>query len=401
MTPAQWEALGIPVNLAFLFHQTDQDRYVAFYPSPGGATESLLDLASWDEVVAGDPLLRRAGPGRRGRAAAPARRRRSSATWCRSTRATSWSASSASTGKASPAARRSGGGSTRSSPGSRSAAVVDLDFTCTGADADRYAATPTILLHLRITETTGTPVHALALRCQIRIEPIRRRYNDEEAEGLADLFGDRSRWGETLKPLQLAFVTQMVPGLHRLDRRRPPPAVQLRLRRRRAQVPVRGARRRRAAVAAVQRDDLHRRPGHRSVTPVAWQKETTYSLPVAVWRDAMDQHFPGAAWLQAAAGDLRQALPLPGAGGAAGLGRRDRAAAEGDSWNEPSVRRRPAGRGRAAVRGLRALPVPGLGREEPGPLAVRRTDAAGLRALDPSERSWSQTECLLDGDGAD
>jgi hypothetical protein len=57
MSAAQWEALGIPVNLAFMFYQSDQARHVAFYPSPGGATESLLDLASWDEVVAADPLL--------------------------------------------------------------------------------------------------------------------------------------------------------------------------------------------------------------------------------------------------------------------------------------------------------------------------------------------------------
>lgn len=57
MTAVQWESLGIPVDLAFMFHQTDQGRHVAFYPSPGGATESLLDLASWAEVVAGDPLL--------------------------------------------------------------------------------------------------------------------------------------------------------------------------------------------------------------------------------------------------------------------------------------------------------------------------------------------------------
>ena len=57
MTAVEWESLGIPVDLAFLFYQTDQARYVAFYPSPGGATESLLDLAAWDSVVAGDPLL--------------------------------------------------------------------------------------------------------------------------------------------------------------------------------------------------------------------------------------------------------------------------------------------------------------------------------------------------------
>ncbi|MFC6160603.1 DUF5947 family protein [Kribbella sp. NPDC058693] len=57
LSAAQWDAMGIPVNLAFLFYQSDQGRYVAFYPSPGGATESLLDLTAWNEVVAGDPQL--------------------------------------------------------------------------------------------------------------------------------------------------------------------------------------------------------------------------------------------------------------------------------------------------------------------------------------------------------
>lgn len=62
MSAAQWDTMGIPVNLAFLFYQSDQGRYVAFYPSPGGATESLLDLAAWDEVVAGDPRLQELSP---------------------------------------------------------------------------------------------------------------------------------------------------------------------------------------------------------------------------------------------------------------------------------------------------------------------------------------------------
>ncbi|WP_328523795.1 DUF5947 family protein [Kribbella sp. NBC_00359] len=62
LSPAQWDAMGFPVNLAFLFYQSDQSRYVAFYPSPGGATESLLDLAGWDEVVAGDPRLQELVP---------------------------------------------------------------------------------------------------------------------------------------------------------------------------------------------------------------------------------------------------------------------------------------------------------------------------------------------------
>jgi Family of unknown function (DUF6084) len=176
--------------------------------------------------------------------------------------------------------------------------VVDLTFTCDDAEADRYAATPLIQLHLRIEETTGTPVHALALRCQIRIEPIRRRYNDEEAEGLADLFGDRSRWGETLKPIQLAFVTQMVPGFTgttEVDLQLPcsydfdVAAHKYLYAVREGGVPL---------LLLFNGTIFTGSPGTLSVTPVAWQKETTYQLPVAVWRAAMDQHFPGAAWMR-------------------------------------------------------------------------------------------------------
>ncbi len=50
--------MGIPVSLAFLFYQSDQTRYVAFYPSPGGATESLLDLAGWDTWSRAIPCCR-------------------------------------------------------------------------------------------------------------------------------------------------------------------------------------------------------------------------------------------------------------------------------------------------------------------------------------------------------
>jgi hypothetical protein len=90
--------------------------------------------------------------------------------------------------------------------------MPELEFSCTGAHPDLAAAAPTITLRLHITETSGTPVHALALRSQVRIEPLRRRYDDSEAEALRDLFGERSRWGDTLKPVQLAFVNQVVPS---------------------------------------------------------------------------------------------------------------------------------------------------------------------------------------------
>ena len=89
--------------------------------------------------------------------------------------------------------------------------MADLIFGCTGASADRYAATPTLSFQLAITERSGVRVHAIALRCQIRIEPHRRRYSATEAERLHDLFGDPSRWADTVKPIQLATVTTRVP----------------------------------------------------------------------------------------------------------------------------------------------------------------------------------------------
>lgn len=55
----QWEALGLPINLAFLFENSALGKTTAFYPSPAGATESLLPLETWQEIVAQNPRLKR------------------------------------------------------------------------------------------------------------------------------------------------------------------------------------------------------------------------------------------------------------------------------------------------------------------------------------------------------
>lgn len=54
---ADWESLQVPVSLAFFFHNSSLGRVVAHYPSPAGATESLLDLAAWEAVAAASPLV--------------------------------------------------------------------------------------------------------------------------------------------------------------------------------------------------------------------------------------------------------------------------------------------------------------------------------------------------------
>ena len=59
---ALWRSLDIPVELAFFFHSSPAGKVVAFYPAPAGATESLLQLDSWDELVRRNPVLERMEP---------------------------------------------------------------------------------------------------------------------------------------------------------------------------------------------------------------------------------------------------------------------------------------------------------------------------------------------------
>jgi len=59
---ALWESIGIPVRMAFLFRNSVLDTTVAFYPSPAGATESLLPLGAWEEMLAGNSELATVSP---------------------------------------------------------------------------------------------------------------------------------------------------------------------------------------------------------------------------------------------------------------------------------------------------------------------------------------------------
>jgi Family of unknown function (DUF5947) len=62
MTDGQWDSLMIPIEMAFLFLSTPHGKVVAFYPSPAGATESLLSLETWNDVVQENPILNEMEP---------------------------------------------------------------------------------------------------------------------------------------------------------------------------------------------------------------------------------------------------------------------------------------------------------------------------------------------------
>ena len=85
--------------------------------------------------------------------------------------------------------------------------MSDLAFEVLDAHAEPFAAVPTIMFRLRITQPSGVPVHAVALRCQIRIEPQLRRYDPIEEERLVEVFGEPPQWGQSLKP----FLWRMFP----------------------------------------------------------------------------------------------------------------------------------------------------------------------------------------------
>jgi hypothetical protein len=172
--------------------------------------------------------------------------------------------------------------------------VSDFVFDCLGVRAEPYAAAPTLLFRLRITEASGRRIRAIALRCQLRIEPIQRRYSDAEAARLADLFGSRARWGDTLKPMQLATLSAMVPAFsgavefdvpmpcsydlevasgqyfHALDD---------------GEVPL----------LMLFSGTVFTADG---IEQISWDRECGHRMPVAVWRELMDLYFPGGGWLR-------------------------------------------------------------------------------------------------------
>ena len=176
--------------------------------------------------------------------------------------------------------------------------MTELSFDCVGARADRYAVVPSMMLTLRISETSGQRVEAIALRCQIRIEPARRQYTDAEAERLSDLFGETQRWAETLKPVQFTTVALMVPGFTGSTEVDLP-------------IPLTydmeiGATRYFAGLEDAEVPLLllfsgtvfGTSDGRLSVQQVPWSKEASYRLPVAVWREAIDAHFPNSSWIK-------------------------------------------------------------------------------------------------------
>ncbi|CAL9375303.1 hypothetical protein SUDANB105_00947 [Streptomyces sp. enrichment culture] len=175
--------------------------------------------------------------------------------------------------------------------------MTEFCFTCTEVRADPYAAGPTLVFRLRVTASPGTRVHALALRCQIRVEPARRTYTDTEAEALTDLFGERYRWGSSLQPVQFAQVPVMVRGFTgETEVDLPVPCTY--------DMDVAASRYLDALgdgevpLLLLFSGTAFTGAGGFHVEPVPWDREASVRMPVKTWREMVDQHFPGSGWLR-------------------------------------------------------------------------------------------------------
>jgi hypothetical protein len=177
--------------------------------------------------------------------------------------------------------------------------VPDLSFQIEAAESVAHAAIPLIALKLRITNRLpDEAIHTISLRCQVQIEPTRRRYQPEEQSQLHDLFGEPARWGKTVKSLLWMNTSVSVPafsGSTLVDIQLPCTfdfnvattkyfhALQT------GDIPL--------CVLFSGTVFYADESGFLQATQLPWDREANFRVPIDVWRMMMDAHYPNSAWL--------------------------------------------------------------------------------------------------------
>lgn len=176
--------------------------------------------------------------------------------------------------------------------------MFDLNFHIESAAPIDYAVAPQLAFRLAIAETAAIPIQSVLLKCQIRIEPTRRRYQAENPERLLDLFGPPERWGKTMRSMLWTHTQAFVPAFTGST------TVEL-------AVPCSFDFNVAATkyFAAMDEGDIplcflfsgtvfyQAEGGVLQVAPISLDKEASFLLPVEVWKKMMDQYYPHAAWL--------------------------------------------------------------------------------------------------------
>lgn len=177
--------------------------------------------------------------------------------------------------------------------------MPDLSFAVENAEAVPYAAAPLLAFKLRVSNRYAEePIHTIALRCQIMIDPARRRYQSEDQERLRDLFGEPERWGQTVRPMlwtHASLVVTAFTGSEVVDL--PVPctfdfnvaATKYFAGLTEGEVPLN--------LLFSGTVFYANEEGALQVTQIPWDKEARYHLPVQVWQKMMELYYPNSAWL--------------------------------------------------------------------------------------------------------
>jgi hypothetical protein len=178
--------------------------------------------------------------------------------------------------------------------------MPDLSFQIEGASVVPFAAIPMLAFTLRIKNAVANEtIHTVALRCQIQIEANRRRYAAEEQERLLDLFGEPSRWNQTLRGLLWTHANLVVPGFAATDT-----VVDL-------QVPCtfdfnvattkyfEGLTEGEIPLLVMFSGTVfYALPDSQlQVAPISWEQEARFKLPLRIWREMMNLYYPNSVWV--------------------------------------------------------------------------------------------------------
>ena len=178
--------------------------------------------------------------------------------------------------------------------------TTTLAVTVLDAQPSAQTAAPAVTFRLRIEDLGEGRMHALALRCQTRIEPRGRRYTKEEQARLYELFGDVSQWDRSLNGVTWAHTALMVPSFaRRIDVDLPVACTY--------DLEVASAK----YLHAIRDGDVplaflfsgtmfKAQDGGSALTiePVPWDLGASFRMAARVWHGAMDQFFPGGGWLR-------------------------------------------------------------------------------------------------------
>jgi hypothetical protein len=161
-----------------------------------------------------------------------------------------------------------------------------------------YSVAPILSARVGIASLADEPVHAIALRAQVRIQPSRRRYSDEEGAGLTDLFGARERWRDTQRSFLWMHCATMVPGFSggaEVDM--PMPCTY--------DFEVTGSKYLHALrdgsvplLFLFSGTVFIKGTGGFAIQQIPWDREDTFDMPVSVWQELMAAHFPNTGWVR-------------------------------------------------------------------------------------------------------